>query len=1094
MKRQYSIVAKNLWLVAAFWFLQATSLQAQTWSEALKAIASDRASSDYFGQSVAIDGDYAVIGAYLDDNSGGTDAGAAYVFERDGSGNWSQKQKLIASDADADDHFGFSVAIDSDYIIVGAPTEDHRAAGNFKVNNAGSAYIFKRGSSTWAEQQKIDSYINFASRDAEDEFGYSVAISGSYAVVGAWQEDHDETGAVGSKEDEAGSAYIFKRSGTTWSLDTKIDASDKEAGDRFGNAVAMSGNYMIVGAYQEDHNVAGTDTRSQTGSAYIFELSGGNWSEKQKIVASDRFNFDEFGYSVAISGTYAIVGAYKESHDAAGTDPKTQAGSAYIFERSGSGSSPWTQAQKLVASDRTNADEFGYSVAISGGFAIVGAYKEDEDKQGANTLSTAGSAYAFKRSSSGNWSELHKIIASDRANGDQFGYAVAVSDSNAIIGADHEGTGSSTREGAAYLFRLEYIITTWNGTSWSNGTPDASTKAILAANYNSSSHGHFAADTLVVNSGIELTIPASGNVSVDRLVNNGTIYLCSSGTFSRNGETGNAVQNISQPVITSQPSDQSVAVGQPATFNVVSSMGGASYNWVVNNAADAGFTTSSFTIPAATLSDNGKIYSVEVSNACGMATSSPALLSVQTSGYTMEEVVKAVASDGASADNLGLSVDIDGNYAIAGAFTHNSRIGAAYIFENDGSGNWTQKAKLLADNQSDVSDFGYSVSISGGRAIVGAFRAPKIAGGPTNFGAAYVYEQDGSGNWPLVQKIVSSDLGGSNFFGKAVSISGNYIVAGAEWQEYDASGNNSNKITKAGAAYIFERTGSGASPWTQVQKIVPSDRAAEDAFGIAVSISGGRAVVGTEGGSNTGAAYVFERSGSGVWSETQKLEASDKGPTFDNFGQSVSISGSHIVVGAWGEDEDASTPPGATKFDAGSAYIFERTGSGATPWAFVQKIVASDRDTDNYFASYVSVSGHYIVAGSRVNNKDAMGNNTKQQAGSAYLFQRTGSGTNPWTQTQKFVASDRDIDDQFGTIAISGNQVISGSPNEGNTGFSNNDGEGGHLLFRAHPSCLCQYYHLERHKLEQWPAYRYCKGCYIRQLYQRRLRCRYTHH
>ena len=171
-----------------------------------------------------------------------------------------------------------------------------------------------------------------------------------------------------------------------------ITNSDRAAGDEFGRSVAISGDYAIIGAYLEDEDASGDNTRADAGSAYIFKRNAGTWSLQQKIVASDRTAGDYFGWSVAISGDYAIVGAYDEDEDDAGANTLSDAGSAYIFNRNGT---TWSQQQKIVASDRAAGDQFGWSVAISGDYAILGAFSEDHDAAGANTLSGAGSAYIF---------------------------------------------------------------------------------------------------------------------------------------------------------------------------------------------------------------------------------------------------------------------------------------------------------------------------------------------------------------------------------------------------------------------------------------------------------------------------------------------------------------------------------------------------------------------------------------------------------------------------------------------------------------------------------------------------------------------------
>jgi phosphopantetheinyl transferase len=444
---------KLLCIAPALWLLSITA-GAQDFNEVFKAVAPDRAAKDHFGNSVSISGNYAIVSAnWEDEDAGGMntfdEAGSAYIFERDGSGNWTEVQKIVASDREALDNFGYSVSISGNYVLVGAPSDPE---GGNPLEHAGSAYIFERdGSGNWNEVQKIVA----SDRDVDDYFGFSVSISGNYAIVGAYWEEEDAEG--GNTLVYAGSAYIFERDGSgNWNEVQKIVASDRALCDFFGYSVSISGNYAIVGVESEDEDAAGVNTLVYAGSAYIFERDGsGNWNEVQKIVASDRAEGDRFGISVSISGNYAIVGAYYEDEDAAGVNTLVYAGSAYIFERDGSGN--WNEVQKIVAHDRAVYDWFGTSVSISGNYVIVGAYGEDKDAEGGNTLNYAGSAYIFERDGSGTWNEVQKIVAPDRGIGDHFGYSVSISGNYVLVGAygedkDAEGGNTLTDAGSAYFF------------------------------------------------------------------------------------------------------------------------------------------------------------------------------------------------------------------------------------------------------------------------------------------------------------------------------------------------------------------------------------------------------------------------------------------------------------------------------------------------------------------------------------------------------------------------------------------------------------------------------------------------------------------
>jgi hypothetical protein len=408
--------------------LAATPAQGQcTAQELAKLIASDTAGGDVFGRSVAVSGNTAVVGA----QSAGTgnSAGSAYVFVRTGAPGsevWTEQAKLTAPDAAAFDNFGVSVALSGDTAVVGADQDDDHPVG---ATNEGSAYVFVRtgapGSEVWIQQAKLIA----SDMGWDDNFGISVAVSGDTAVVGAYGDS------------PSGSAYVFVRTGTIWSEQAKLKASDAApSGDTFGNSVAVSGDTVVIGAFQDDH-LGGSDA----GSAYVFIRSGGVWTEQQKLTASDAAAVDNFGRSVALSGSTVVIGAYGDTHAGGAV-----AGSAYVFLRTGT---LWSEQDKLTASDAIDGDRFGISVAVSGDTAVVGAYFDNHPFG----LADAGSAYVFTRSGAPGsevWTQQAKLIAADAAQDDYFGISAAVSGDTAVVGAaldDHAGGGSA---GSAYVFKL----------------------------------------------------------------------------------------------------------------------------------------------------------------------------------------------------------------------------------------------------------------------------------------------------------------------------------------------------------------------------------------------------------------------------------------------------------------------------------------------------------------------------------------------------------------------------------------------------------------------------------------------------------------
>jgi hypothetical protein len=252
-------------------------------TECNKATASDAAGGDAFGDNVSVSGDYVIIAASRDDDTA-INSGSAYIFKRSGT-TWMEEAKLTASDAAGSDWFGESVSIDGDYAIIGAPLNDDDGS------DSDSAYIFKRSGTTWTEEVKLTA----SDAAGSDNFGEMVSIDGDYAIIAAPFDDDDGSGS--------GSAYIFKRSGTTWMEEAKLTASDAAEGGLFGYSVSIDGDYVIVGARQDD------DNGNSSGSAYIFKRNGTSWIEEQKLTVSDAAELDFFGESVTVNSDFAIIGA-----------------------------------------------------------------------------------------------------------------------------------------------------------------------------------------------------------------------------------------------------------------------------------------------------------------------------------------------------------------------------------------------------------------------------------------------------------------------------------------------------------------------------------------------------------------------------------------------------------------------------------------------------------------------------------------------------------------------------------------------------------------------------------------------------------------
>jgi hypothetical protein len=737
-------------------------------------VAADGASGDACGWSVATSGDTAFVGAPSDDDTG-TDAGSVYVFSRSG-GVWTERQKLTSPDVAANGRFGWSVALSGDTALVGAPFDDDGSAAA-----SGRAYLFARTDGVWTQQQRLMA----SDGAADDRFGWSVALSGDRAIVGApLDDDHG---------DSSGTAYAFALADGVWTEQQVITADDAAEADGFGISVALDAETAIVGADHDD----------LVGSAYVFVISDGTWTQQQKLADPDGLESGYFGHSVAVSGNTALVGAPGEGTSA--VDP----GRACVFVRSGG---DWTLQQTLAASDSSPDDRFGDSVALRGDMALVGAPLNDA------AANDAGSAYLFARSGD-TWTQRQQFTPSAGSEGDSHGSCVALSQDVALVGAAFDDL-CDTDAGSATFWRIETR-------PWGTGE-------------------------------------------------------------------------------------------------------------------------------------------------------------------------KLVASDGSASDEVGWSVAISGDTALVGAHLDDDAAddaGSAYVFVRS-AGVWTEQQKLTAPEPAAYDEFGCSVALSDDTALVGAPNRDD-GEGAQDAGAAYVFVRS-AGVWSLQQALTAPEAAAQRRFGRAVALEGDTALVGT-WDD-----------SSAGSAYVFVRT-DGA--WTQQQALTASDGAQGDLFGVSVAVSGDTALVGaigdTDSGTWSGSAYVFVRSGD-VWTEEAKLVASDAAAD-RYFGSSVALSGDTALVGAPGDGSGVS----------GAAFVFQRSGGG---WTQQRELTADVPAMGDFFGISVALHGDVALAGSM--NHDG--------EGAAFVFVRT---PDDWVQLPKLAASDGALDDALGSsVALSADTALVGAPHNDEMG------------------------------------------------------------
>ncbi|MDX2080157.1 MAG: FG-GAP repeat protein [Terrimicrobiaceae bacterium] len=447
-----------------------------SWVQQGKLTSDDLATGDTLGSSVAISGETAILGAPGDDNSYGMDAGAAYVFFRS-QGTWSQQKKLTRLGQKPGDGLGTSVGIWKDVAVVGSPGVD----GGSLQQQMGGASFYRRSKAGWDGGASVISQVYAGAR-----FGSSVAIDGEFSIIGS-------PGSESQAGHEAGQAniYAFRKENGEWRSIDYLSAGYTSLGGESGTSIGVSGNHAIVGSPNDE-----TASGLSAGRVFLLTKQNGTWTLTSGLRGNPGVAEDRLGTSVAIDGTlavYGVPGADRQGVSNSGTAysvsllksgnwsqpvqiisttalmnaslgnsiaisgktvlvgapleqviQKSSAGSVYVFGWSAK-SSGWTEQAKLIASDVAAADTFGWAVALRKGVALVGS--PGADTAGAN----AGAAYVFVRTGKG-WIEQNKLVASNAAAGDQFGNSLALSGTTALIGAPFDDTSAGTNAGSAYFF------------------------------------------------------------------------------------------------------------------------------------------------------------------------------------------------------------------------------------------------------------------------------------------------------------------------------------------------------------------------------------------------------------------------------------------------------------------------------------------------------------------------------------------------------------------------------------------------------------------------------------------------------------------
>ncbi|MGE3609640.1 MAG: fibronectin type III domain-containing protein [Bacteriovoracaceae bacterium] len=1022
------------------------------WNQEAYIKSSNIDAGDYFGYSVSLSSDTLAVGAFQEDSNQTTitngtgsssdntiiNSGAVYVYKRTGT-TWAQEAYIKAINAEMSDSFGWNVAISGNTLAVGAIGEDSSqttitngttASSDNSYSASGSVYIYTRSGSTWSQQ----AYAKSANANGSDNFGYSLSLNGESLAVGAYVEDsaqttitNGSTAAADNTKSDSGAVYVYKRSGTTWSPEAYVKATNPDASDYYGFVVSLHGDTLSVGAYQEDSNqttitngntASSDNSASSSGAVYVYRRSSNFWIQEAYIKAGNAELNDNFGIGVSLNGDTIAVGASGEDSNlttitnGTGTsadNTSSASGAVYVYKRT---SSSWAQEAYLKASNNGGSDQFGRTVSLSGNTLAVGAIGDDSNQvtitngttsSTDNSTSNSGSVFIYKRTGS-SWAQ-EAYIKAINAGADNYSFSLSLNGDTLAVGSYQEdssqstitnGTSASYNEsytdsGAVYVYRNNnrlfdptefYVSSSTNNTitlTWSNA-------GSMAAGYK-----------IAYNLGS--TPPADCNsgtvVDVGNVLTYSVIGLSSNSNYSFRICSYDSLSNLSEGYTTTYQT--ATAVPEPTNLSAtVNSSSAITLNWSSGGGSTTGFKLAyqASDVPPAncasgTVVDLGNVvtyqvtslhagisYAFRVCSYDGSANTSYGNYAVATTQTTPEPSNLVLSSNSA-----GTTVTV--SWTSGGGNTNGFKVAYA-------TGTSTAPATCNAGTNVDAGNVSsYNITgLSAGTLIAVRVCSYDQTGIDISAGITAASSSNASG-WNQEAYIKASNSDSLDNFGNAVAISGETIAVGAYYED-------------SGQTTITNGTTS-ASDNTKT---------------------------------NSGAVFVYKRSGV-TWSQEAYLKTPNPDLN-DIFGYSVSISGDTIVAGSYAEDSTLTTITNGTtasadntKSDAGAVYVFKRTGSS---WAQEAFIKASNSDSGDQFGYSCAISGDTIVVGANgedsnqttiTNGTTASSNNSNLASGAAYVYKRTGSN---WAQEAYLKSPNPDAYDYYGaTVAIHGDTIVVGA-------------------------------------------------------------------
>ena len=1025
-----------------------------------------------FGMSVSISGDTVVIGATS--YSYGVH-GAVYLFTVPGGEQTAAPEAIVLKSPRAEhgDSFGNSVSISDDTIVVGAPWE--RDEELHEWYRLGAAYVFTKPSGGWVSTSEA---VRLTPPDvlSQTGFGTSVDISGDTVVVGT----------------ASSSAYVFSKPSGGWtdaSEAAKLTASDGSEYDQFGHSVAVNGDAVVVGAYLADLEADEEDF----GAAYVFTKPSGGWedtSDSVKLTAPDGAQGREFGKSLSMSADTLVIGApysghysaYREAREA--EDKTPYLGSVYVYSTTETDWADSPSPVKITAPDGFPWTRFGWSVSVNGDAIAVGETESRHATQpGDYAYIQGGAAYVFSKPPEG-WSsaaEHRELSVPNPMRYDDYGSSVFVIGDMAIVGAPRDGNENGPDAGSAYLFTMPTD-------GWISDIP-LSDPVILKA-HDGPAGDRFGQSVAVDGEALVIGVPGdheavSGEAHLFVRQNNEWDYrriVLDVPDANPGGRLGTSVS----------VSGDTIVVGAPGTEN--GNDPGAAYVFMrPEDEWDGQYTISrvaKLTVPDAT-SDARYGYSVATDGntiVVGAPGAGAAYVYARPDLGWSDALspAKLISPRAAPNSRFGHAVSLSGDSIVVGDPGEGS--GVAYVFTKPDTG-WADTsaaARLTSSDAVSGDRFGYAVSASGDVVLAGA---PGNENGQGN-GAAYVFTKPDAGwnDTSASAKLTASDGAAGDWFGHAVSVSGQFIAVGAYGSDED------QELVDSGAVYAFRRPQGGWVSSSNAQKLTTKDSAPGDTFGYAVAVSGDTLAVGMPdaivrrpyylGGAHSGAARVFTWPGL-FWVDTPAAFkiVPPNAESSRIFGVTLSSDGDTAVVGtvqavdtessssgtgkafiyARRDGEwDTSTPTtltlpkggtysshglaisengdtvavahfpsdSETPAQSGTVLVFTRPGGGWASTSQAARLTIPSDESEGSFGRAVSISGDTIVVGAH--GEDSYYYETGYR-GAAFVFTKPDAGWVSTSEAAKLTTLAGDGGDRFGSaVAVSGDTIVIAAPGDRN--------------------------------------------------------------